>query len=72
MMFGAQQAYEKTMHAHWENWRNTYKVQLMKEVRRQMMLEGDYASYYHSPTSVKYARLLKEEYGDTGKRVGSF
>merc|ERR1719391_1361279 len=56
-----QQWYEMTMHDNWEKWRETHKLRLLAEVKRQMASEGDYAAYYYYPSAAKYMRVYKEK-----------
>lgn len=56
-----QQMHEIHCHSVWMIWRKTFKKQLLIEVERQMMTEGDYASYYYDPTYAKYVRYTQQE-----------
>ena len=58
---GEQQAHEMNMHSRWEIWRESAKQRLMKEVKRQMAQEGDYAAYYYHPTATRYARQMRHD-----------
>ena len=60
------------MHATWQMWRKTHKVQLMREVERQMMVEGDYASYYYHPTAARYARIHEQDKRESEAALGKF
>jgi len=66
-----QQQHEQNMHFHWQKWRETHKAQLIAEVRRQMKVEGDYASYYYTPTTAKYSRQQKKDRDDAWERTGN-
>ena len=64
--------YETKLHAIWEQWNWTHKRRLMKEVKRIMDEEGDYAAWSYSPSDAKYARMSRNERDERKEYAGDF
>ena len=67
-----QMVYEVMLHGTWDQWRQTHKGLLIKEVKRVIAAEGDYAAWYYSPSNAKYARMAKKALDEKREAIGEF
>jgi NADH dehydrogenase (ubiquinone) 1 beta subcomplex subunit 5 len=70
--YDGQMLYEVKLHAIWEQWNTTHRSRLIKEVKRVMNAEGDYAGWSYSPSDAKYARMAKNEWEERKEYAGDF
>ena len=68
----SQMLYETKLHSVWEQWNTTHRARLIKEVKRVMNAEGDYAGWSYSPSDAKYARMAKNEWEERKEYAGDF
>ena len=67
-----QMLYETKMHAIWEQWNYSHRAQLIKEIRRVMDSEGDYAGWTYRTSDAKYARAAQRERQERMQTPGTF
>jgi len=67
-----QMLYETKMHAIWEQWNYSHRAQLIKEIRRVMDSEGDYAGWTYRTSDAKYARAAQRERQERMHTPGTF
>ena len=67
-----QQCYEMKMHAIAEQWDYSHRAQLIREIRRVMDSEGDYAGWTYRTSDAKYARAAQREREERLHTPGTF
>ena len=67
-----QMLYETKLHNIYEAWNETHRAKLIKEVKRIMTKEGDYAAWSYAPSDAKYARMMRKEFEERKEYPGDF
>ena len=60
------------MHAIAEQWDYSHRAQLIREIRRVMDSEGDYAAWTYRTSDAKYARAARRDHEERWQRPGTF
>ena len=64
--------YEVMLHGTWDQWKTSHRGLLIKEVKRVMAADGDYAAWYYAPSNAKYARMMKRDVEENKENPGDF